>query len=43
MIAQIIVEEIKNALKDINDITTPGVDGYGAKFFKASWDVINMI
>ncbi|CAK8567987.1 unnamed protein product [Lathyrus sativus] len=33
-------EEILNALKGIGDLKSPGIDGYGAKVFKASWNII---
>lgn len=33
-------EEVNNALKKISDITAPGIDGYGAKFYKACWHII---
>ncbi|CAK8532031.1 unnamed protein product [Lathyrus sativus] len=32
--------KIKTALYGIHDNTAPGIDGFGAKFFKASWDII---
>lgn len=32
-------DEIKKDLKGISDITSPGIDGYNAKLFKATWDV----
>ncbi|XP_058726677.1 uncharacterized protein LOC131598046 [Vicia villosa] len=32
--------EITNALKRIGDNKAPGIDGYNAKFYKASWHVI---
>lgn len=31
------IEEIEAALKSIGDLKAPGVDGFGAKFFKAAW------
>ncbi|XP_058761622.1 uncharacterized protein LOC131635037 [Vicia villosa] len=33
--------EIYVALKKISDLTAPGVDCYGAKFYKSTWHVIN--
>ncbi|XP_058753184.1 uncharacterized protein LOC131626385 [Vicia villosa] len=36
----ITVNEITNALKSIGDSKAPGIDGYNAKFYKASWHVI---
>ncbi|CAI8617256.1 unnamed protein product [Vicia faba] len=32
--------EIENDLKGIGDLKFLGIDGYGAKFLKASWDTI---
>ena len=32
--------DIVEALKNIGDLKAPGVDGFGAKFFKASWHII---
>ncbi|XP_058775224.1 uncharacterized protein LOC131649480 [Vicia villosa] len=32
--------EKHNALKGINDLKAPGLDGYGAHFFKHSWSII---
>lgn len=29
-------EEIMQALKDIGDLKAPSIDGYGARFFKAT-------
>jgi hypothetical protein len=40
LIAPVTISEIKNALKGIGDLKSPGIDGYGARFFKASWDTI---
>ncbi|CAK8531456.1 unnamed protein product [Lathyrus sativus] len=34
------VAEIRTAIKGIGDLKSPGIDGYGGKFFKASWNVI---
>lgn len=36
----ILDEEIKNALDCIDDNKAPGPDGFSAKFFKASWNVV---
>ncbi|CAK8531607.1 unnamed protein product [Lathyrus sativus] len=33
-------DEITKALKGIGDLKAPGLDGYEAKFFKASWTTI---
>ncbi|CAK8535453.1 unnamed protein product [Lathyrus sativus] len=33
-------EDITKALKGIGDLKAPGLDGYGARFFKASWATI---
>lgn len=38
--ARVIVIEIKIVLKDIGDLKALGLDGYGAKFSKASWSII---
>ncbi|CAK8578493.1 unnamed protein product [Lathyrus sativus] len=32
--------DITKALKGIGDLKTPGMDGYGAKFFKAGWEIV---
>lgn len=32
--------EIFEALNSINDLTAPGIDGYGARFFKITWSII---
>lgn len=37
--APITEEEIVNSLKGISDISAPGIDGYNAKFFKATWNI----
>ncbi|GJY88850.1 RNA-directed DNA polymerase, eukaryota, reverse transcriptase zinc-binding domain protein [Tanacetum coccineum] len=37
MIRDIIDDEIKDTLRDINDNKAPGSDGFTSKFFKASW------
>lgn len=41
-------DEILQALKGINDLTSSGTDGYGAKIFKATWsftktDVVKVV
>lgn len=33
-------EEIAKVLQGIGDLKAPGIDGFGAKFFKASWHII---
>ncbi|XP_058784212.1 uncharacterized protein LOC131658983 [Vicia villosa] len=33
-------KEIWNTLKGIGDLKAPGIDGYGTKIFKASWNTI---
>ncbi|XP_058733866.1 uncharacterized protein LOC131605536 [Vicia villosa] len=38
--SHIIMQEIENALKGIGNLKSPGIDGYGAKFFKSSWSII---
>lgn len=38
-IAPMTEEKIVKALKGISDLTAPGIDGYGAKFFKVTWDI----
>ncbi|XP_042472038.1 uncharacterized protein LOC122054661 [Zingiber officinale] len=35
-------EEIKEALHDIGCDKAPGPDGYGAKFFTLSWDIVGL-
>jgi hypothetical protein len=40
LIAPIQDAEIFKALKSIGDLKAPGLDGYGAMFFKASWSII---
>ncbi|KAJ0027531.1 hypothetical protein Pint_35908 [Pistacia integerrima] len=34
------MEEVKQAMFAIGDDKTPGPDGYSAKFFQESWDII---
>lgn len=41
LIKHVTQEKIKEALKDIEDLKAPGLDGYGAKLFKLSWSVVN--
>jgi hypothetical protein len=38
--APILENEIYQALHCIGDLKAPGLDGYGAKFFKATWSII---
>lgn len=33
--------EISKALDNIRDLKAPDLDGFGAKFFKSSWNIIN--
>lgn len=37
LVKMVDIEEIEVALKSIGDLKAPGVDGFGAKFFKAAW------
>ena len=37
LVKMVEIEEIEAALKSIGDLKAPGVDGFGAKFFKAAW------
>lgn len=32
--------KIEAALRSIGDLKAPGIDGYGVKFFKKSWNII---
>lgn len=32
--------EIYKALNGINDLKSPGLDGFGAKFFKSIWNIV---
>ncbi|KAI5447067.1 hypothetical protein KIW84_014786 [Lathyrus oleraceus] len=48
LIGQVKEDEILQALKGINDLTSSGTDGYGAKIFKATWsftktDVVKVV
>jgi hypothetical protein len=40
LVAPIQENEIYQALHCIGDLKAPGLDGYGAKFFKATWSII---
>ncbi|KAK2401903.1 hypothetical protein QL285_051464 [Trifolium repens] len=42
LVAPIQETEIFKALKSIGDLKAPGLDGYGAMFFKASWNIIKL-
>ncbi|KAH1233546.1 Short-chain dehydrogenase TIC 32, chloroplastic [Glycine max] len=37
LVSNITEQDIERALKGIGDDKSPGIDGFGAKFFKASW------
>lgn len=41
LIKHVIDQEVKSALKCINDNTAPGIDSFGGKFFKETWNTIN--
>ncbi|XP_058726518.1 uncharacterized protein LOC131597876 [Vicia villosa] len=38
--SNVTLSEIETALKGIGDLKSLGVDGYGAKFYKSSWNII---
>lgn len=40
LVKPITVTEIEKALHCIGDSKAPSVDGFGAKFFKASWNIV---
>ncbi|XP_071694872.1 uncharacterized protein [Rutidosis leptorrhynchoides] len=40
MISPVTTDEIKKAMFDINDLKSPGPDGYSAAFFKNAWDIV---
>lgn len=40
LIRDVSMEEIRNALFGIEDDKAPGPDGFGAAFFKKSWDIV---
>jgi hypothetical protein len=40
LVAHILEDEIYKAMKSIGDLKAPGLDGYGAKFFKTTWNII---
>lgn len=40
MVEKVPYDEIKSAIFDINDNKAPGPDGFTAKLFKKSWDVV---
>jgi hypothetical protein len=42
LVAPVQETEIFTALKSIGDLKAPGLDGYGAMFFKASWNIIKL-
>ncbi|XP_058754826.1 uncharacterized protein LOC131627957 [Vicia villosa] len=40
LVNKVTVQEVEDALKGIGDTKSPGIDGYGAYFFKACWGII---
>lgn len=40
LVSRVTEDEIERALNGIGDLKSPGIDGYGAKFFKACWHII---
>ena len=40
LVQDVTEKEIWRALTSIDDLKAPGVDGFGSKFFKASWSTM---
>ncbi|CAK8540590.1 unnamed protein product [Lathyrus sativus] len=40
LVKPITIIEIEKALKSIGDLKAPGIDGFGVKKFKASWNLV---
>ncbi|KAI5415606.1 hypothetical protein KIW84_040864 [Lathyrus oleraceus] len=40
LIVHVTDQEILKALKGIGDLKAPSMDGFGSKFFKASWNIV---
>lgn len=40
LIAHVSDQEIFSALNGIDDMNSPGINGFGARFFKSSWKTI---
>ncbi|PNX60426.1 hypothetical protein L195_g051923, partial [Trifolium pratense] len=40
LVAPITDKEIEDALQSIGDLKSPGIDGYGAYFFKKAWNIV---
>ncbi|MCI29497.1 transposon TX1 putative 149 kDa protein, partial [Trifolium medium] len=40
LVAPVREDEILRALNSIGDLKAPGMDGFGAKFFKAAWSIV---
>ncbi|CAJ2661953.1 unnamed protein product [Trifolium pratense] len=40
LVAPILEDEIFRALKSIGDLKAPGLDGFGANFFKTAWSIV---
>ena len=42
LISPVSAHEIEKALKSIGDLKSPGVDGFGANFFKSIWSIVKV-
>ncbi|XP_058784387.1 uncharacterized protein LOC131659154 [Vicia villosa] len=40
LVRPVTIKEIQEALKGMGDLKAPGLDGYGAKFYKSYWNTI---
>lgn len=40
LVRPVIEQDIYKALTNMNDLESPGLDGFGAIFLKATWDIV---